>query len=70
MREKMGSNCHGKQGKLPLDQGKLLTIFTVCMQHFLQRLETQQSADKDMRNAVDEVCRKTRTTTAAEPEKA
>ena len=69
MREKMSSNCRGKQGKSPLDQGKLLTIFTVCMQHFpLQRLETQQSADKDMRNAVDEVCRKTRTIAAAEPE--
>ena len=39
------------------------------MQHFLlQRLEAQQSADKDMRNTVDEVCRKTRTTAAAEPE--
>ena len=64
MREKMGSNCRGKQGKLPLDQGKLLPIFP------LQQLETQQSADKDMRNAVDEVCRKTRTTAAAEPENA
>ena len=43
-----------------LDQVKLKAIFTTCMQHYpLQRLETRLTADKEMRNAIDEVCRKT-----------
>ena len=53
-----GSNCHGKQGKTVLDREKL----KACMHYFpLQHLETQIMADKEMRNAVDEVCRKTKT---------
>ena len=66
MRERIGSNCRGKQGKTALEQGKLKAIFT-CMHQFpLQRLETQQMADKEMRNAVDEICRKTKTPTDQE----
>ena len=62
LRERAGSNCHGKQGKTALDGEKLKVIFATCMQHFpLERLETQLMADKEMRNAVDEVCRKTKT---------
>ena len=67
LRERSGSNCRGKQGKTALDQVKLKAIFTTCMQQYpLQRLETQLTADKEMRNAIDEVCRKTRPIT--EPE--
>ena len=45
-----------------LNREKLKAIFATCMKHFpLQRLETQLMADKEMRNAVDEVCRKTKT---------
>ena len=62
LRERAGSNCSGKQGKSALDGEKLKAIFATCMHHFpLQRLETQLMADKKMRNAVDEVCRKTKT---------
>ena len=36
-------------------------IYCVCMQYFpLQRLETQFLADKEMRTAIDETCRKTK----------
>ena len=62
LRERAGSNCHGKQGKAALDGEKLKAIFATCMHHFpVQRLETQLMADKEMHNAVDEVCRKTKT---------
>ena len=61
LHERAASNCRGVQGKTALDKEKLKVIFTTCMQHFpLQRLETQVMADKEMRNAVDEVCRKTK----------
>ena len=54
-----------------LNQEKLISIFTSCMQQFsLQRLEMQLHADREMQNAVDEVCRKNKTTAAAEPENA
>ena len=56
--ERAGSNCHGKQGKTVLDGERL----KACMHYFpLQHLETQIMADTEMRNAVDEVCRKTKT---------
>ena len=73
LRERSGSNCRGKQGKTALDQVKLKAIYTTCMQQFpLQRLEMQLAADKEMRNAIDEVCRKTRpiATVTDEPENA
>ena len=55
-------NCHGMQGKAALDGEKLKAIFATYMHHFqLQRLETKIMADKEMRNAVDEVCTKTKT---------
>ena len=68
LRERTGSNCRGKQGKTALDQEKLKAIFTSCMQHF--PLKMQLTADKEMCNAVDKVCRKSKTTAAAEPENA
>lgn len=44
-------------------------IFSTCLQHYpLEQLETRTVAEKDMRNAVDEVCRKTKIVTAAAAE--
>ena len=57
--ERASSNCRGKQGKAALDGEKLKASFATCMHHFpLQHLESQIMADKEMCNAVDEVCRK------------
>ena len=59
--ERCGSNCRGVLGKTPLDVNRVKAIYSICMQHFpLQRLETQLAADKEMRTAIDEICRKTK----------
>ena len=59
--ERQGSNCRGVLGKTPLDVYRVKAIYSVCMQHFpLQRLETQLMADKEMRTAIDETCKKTK----------
>ena len=59
--ERSGSNCRGVLGKTALDGQKVKAIYSVCMQHFpLQRLETKTAADKEMRNAIDEVCQRTK----------
>ena len=61
LQERQGSNCRGVLGKTPLDVFRVKAIYAVCMHHFpLQRLETQLMADKEMRTAIDEVCRKTK----------
>ena len=53
-------------GKTPLDVFRVKAIYAASMHHFpLQRLETQVVADKEMRTAIDEVCRKTKRLPAA-----
>ena len=55
------SNVRGALGKKRLDPLKVNSIFTVCLKKFpLDRLETRLIAKKDMQNAVDETCRKTK----------
>ncbi len=69
VQERQGSNCRGVLGKTPLDVCRVKAIYSVCMQNFpLQRLETQMLADKEMRNAIDELCRKTKTSLLVEGE--
>ena len=59
--ERAESNCRGVLGKKTLKKAKVAAIFNVSMKQFpLQRLETDAMAAKEMRNAVDECCRKTR----------
>lgn len=59
--ERAGSNCRGACGKKALNCFKVKSIFQLCVQHFpLDRLETSSGAEKEMRNAIDEVCRKTK----------
>ena len=54
-------------GKKALDVYKVKAIYAACMQHFpLQCLETQLMVDKEMRTAIDEVCRKTKVPAEAE----
>ena len=50
--------CFGEEDT---DKTKVAAIFNVSMKQFpLQQLETDAMAAKEMRNAVDECCRKTR----------
>ena len=59
--ERAGSNCRGVLGKRLLHRAKVAAIFSTSMKYFpLQRLETSTMAEKEMRNAVDECCRKTK----------
>ena len=61
LQERFGSNCRGVGGKRALNVFKTRAIFNTGLQHYpLQGLETNFSAEREMRNAVDEVCRKTR----------
>ena len=61
--ERAGSNCRGACGKKALNCFKVKAIYQLCVQHFpLDRLETSSGAEKEMRNAIDEACRKTKTT--------
>ena len=61
MEERIGSNSRGLCGKKALNGVKVKAIHNVCIKHFpLQRMETTAMADKDMRNAIDEACRKTK----------
>ena len=60
-REHVGSNCRGVLGKKALNGPKIKAIYAACMQHFpLQRLESATMSVKEMRCAIDEVCRKTK----------
>ena len=59
--KRAGSNCRGVLGKTTLNSLKVKAIYSTSLQHFpLHRLETKVTADKDMRNAIDEICRKTK----------
>ena len=62
LQERATSNCRGVLGKKALEQSKVKAIHATCMKHFpLERLEMAITAEKDMRNTIDEVCRKTKT---------
>ena len=66
VQERQASNCRGVMGKTPLDVFRVKAINAASMYHFaLQRLETQVVADKEMRTAIDEVCRKAKRLPAA-----
>ena len=59
--EKVKSNCHEVCGKTALNCLKVKAIFSTCMKHYpLDQLETGATAEKDTRNAMDEVCKKTK----------
>ena len=59
--EKVASNVRGVGRKQPLNELKVDSIREVCYQQFpLDRTEPNINADKDVRNAMDEVCRKMR----------
>ena len=65
-RGRASSNCRGKLGKAALNSLKVKLIYSACMQYYpLQHLETHFMADKEIRNAIDETCQKSR---AAETE--
>ena len=59
--EKFGSNCGGACGKTALNYLKVQAIFATCCKHYpLDRLETGTTAEREMHNVIDEVCRKTK----------
>jgi len=59
--QRLGSNYRGVLGKKALNGPNVKAIFNACMQHFpLQRIESKSSSEKEMRNAIDEVCRETK----------
>ena len=60
-KENVMSNVRGVGGKQPLNELKVDGIQEVCYQQFpLDRMEPKINNDKDVRNAMDDVCRKTR----------
>ena len=60
-RERATSNCRGKLGKTALNSLKVKAIYSTCMKNYpLQRLENTAMADREMRNTIDEICRKSR----------
>ena len=59
--EKAKSNCRGLCGKKALNCLKVKAILSTCITHYpLDWLETGATAEKEMRNAIDKVCRKTK----------
>ena len=59
--ERTTSNSRGLCGKKALDPSKLKAIHEVAVKNYpLERLETKASAEKEMRTAIDEACRKTK----------
>lgn len=59
--ERIVSNCWGVCGKQALNTTRLDAIMRMCLKYFpLDCLEKEVNAFKDMRNAVDEACRKTK----------
>ena len=59
--ERTTSNSRGLCGKKALDPSKLKAIHEVAVKNYpLERLETRASAEKEMRTAIDEACRKTK----------
>lgn len=67
--ERRASNVRGVCGKTPLNSLNVQAIFQTSLCHFLlKHLEIKTVPEKDMQNAVDEVCRKTKTVAATETE--
>ena len=67
--ERWAKNVRGVCGKKTLNSLKVQAIFQTSLCHFLlEHLETKTVAEKDLRNAVDVVCRKTKTVAATETE--
>ena len=61
--ERICSNLLGLCGKKALNGIKIKAIHDLRLKHFpLERMDTEDSANKDMRYAIDEVCRKTKRT--------
>ena len=61
--EKVGSNCRCACGKLKLNTLKVQAIYSCCIAYYpLEHLETSTTAEKEMRNTIDKVCRKTKIT--------
>ena len=59
--EKCGSNTRGMCGNKALNVSEVKTIYSCCISNYpLERLETSTVAERDIRNAVDKVCRKTK----------
>ena len=59
--KKAKSNCHGVCDKTALNCLKVKAIFSTCMKHYpLDWLEKGATVEKDMRNTIGEVCRKTK----------
>ena len=57
--ERTTSNSRGLCGKNALDGVKLKAIHDLCIKQFpLERLKTKIAVEKDLRNAIDEACRK------------
>ncbi len=61
MEEMFGSNCRGACGKTALNYFKVQAMFATCSKHYpLDWLEKGATAERKMRNMIDEVCRKTK----------
>ena len=59
--ERASSNCRGVLGKKQLNRSKVKAIYATAMKYYpLQRLETYHTKEREMRQAIDEVCRKTK----------
>lgn len=59
LEEKIGSNCRGVRGKRALNVIKVRAIYSTCLQQYpLEGLDTDFFAEKEMKTAIDEVCRK------------
>ena len=59
--ERTTGNSRGLCGKKALDPSKLKAIHEAAVKNYpLKGLETKASAEKEMRTAIDEACRKTK----------
>ena len=60
VQDKVESNCRGASIKKALNTLTVQAIYSCCIANYpLVRLETSTTAEKEMRNTIDEVCRKT-----------
>ena len=59
--ERLSGNSRGLCGKRCLNSIKLDAVHRVCLKHLtLDRMEQESHTKKDMRNAIDEACQKTK----------
>ena len=62
VQERVGSNCRGACGKIKLNTLKVQATYSCCIANYpLKRLETSTTAEKEMRNAIDEVSQEDKT---------